>query len=223
MDKHTKTNTKIGIGVTTTPNRKGYVDKWLECFNKVKPKGYHLHIHDDVHYKGVAYSKNQNLKTLKGCEHIFLFDDDCYPIKNGWAEYFIESLENHLLYLQPNHNIYAKRGNLEMYRDCGGVFMYLNKRTFDKVGYFNSEYGQYGFEHAGYSNRIHKAGLTSSPYQQLKDTDKYLLAMDYSGQLCGVVKQFSISEAEKQKQININRNVFLKELQSPQIFYNFAE
>ena len=223
MDKHTKTNIKIGIGVTTTPNRKGYVDKWLECFNKVKPKGYHLHIHDDVHYRGVAYSKNQNLKTLKGCEHFFLFDDDCYPIKQGWAEYFIESLENHLLYLQPNHNIYAKRGNLEMYRDCGGVFMYLNKRTFDKVGYFNSEYGQYGFEHAGYSNRIHKAGLTSSPYQQLKDTDKYLLAMDYSGQLCGVVKQFSISEAEKQKQININRNVFLKELQSPQIFYNFAE
>jgi len=35
---------KIGIGVTTTPNRKEYADKWIKEFQKVSPKGYHLHI-----------------------------------------------------------------------------------------------------------------------------------------------------------------------------------
>jgi hypothetical protein len=74
MDRETQTGFSIGIGVTTTPNRKEYVDRWLLEFEKVKPKNYHLHIHEDVHYRGVAYSKNQNLKTLKDCDYIFLFD-----------------------------------------------------------------------------------------------------------------------------------------------------
>ncbi len=59
MDRSKKTDIKIGIGVTTTPNRKEYVDRWLEYFEKFKPSNYHLHIHEDFHYKGVAYSKNQ--------------------------------------------------------------------------------------------------------------------------------------------------------------------
>ena len=91
MDRETQTGFSIGIGVTTTPNRKEYVDRWLLEFEKVKPKNYHLHIHEDVHYRGVAYSKNQNLKTLQDCDYIFLFDDDCFPIRQNWTDYFINS------------------------------------------------------------------------------------------------------------------------------------
>ena len=99
MDSNEKANFKIGIGVTTTPNRKEYVERWLEYFEKFKPTNYHLHIHEDVNYKGVAYSKNQNLYTLRDCDYIFLFDDDCYPIKDKWTDFFINSKENHILKL----------------------------------------------------------------------------------------------------------------------------
>lgn len=223
MDTTKKRPVSIGIGVTTTPNRKEYFDLWYKKFTEVAPSGYHLHVHDDVHYKGVAYSKNQNLKTLKDCDYIFLFDDDCFPIIRGWENYFINSKEHHLLYLQPQHNIIARLGEIEHYNDCGGVFMYLTREAFETVGYFNPEYSQYGFEHAGYSVRINKAGLTQSAFQQLKDTDKYLLAMDYSGTLPNVKKQMSIEEYQKQKEINKNRKVFMKELQSNQIYYNLEQ
>ena len=218
MDSSKKTDFTIGIGVTTTPNRKEYVDRWLHYFEKHKPKNYHLHIHEDVNYKGVAYSKNQNLYTLRDCDFIFLFDDDCYPFENNWAEYFINSGYNHLLYLEPSHNLKAKINDLEIYHDCGGVFIYLTKEVLNKVGYFNSEYGQYGFEHAGYSNRIYKAGLTDAPYQQLEETNKYICALDYI-----IEHKSSIPEYKKGKLIEENRKVFIKELQSEKIFYNFEE
>jgi hypothetical protein len=88
----------------------------------------------------------------------------------------------------------------------------------NKVGYFNSEYGQYGFEHAGYSNRIYKAGLTNAPYQQLTGTDKYICALDYI-----IEHKSSIPEYKKGKLIEENRKVFIKELQSEKIFYNFEQ
>lgn len=218
MDRETETRPRIGIGVTTTPNRSEYVDKWLENFEKVKPKNYHLHIHEDSHYKGVAYSKNQNLKTLQDCDYIFLFDDDCYPIKNGWPEYFINSNQNHLLYLTKKHNKIIIKDDIEIYQDCGGVFMFLTKEVLNKVGYINSDYGQYGFEHAGYSNRIYKAGFTYAPYQQLSRTKEYLYAMDYN-----IEHKSSIPEYKKAKLIEENRKVFINELQSDKIFYNFTE
>lgn len=223
MDKNQKNYPKIGIGVTTTPNRKKHIEFWYKQFEKFKPNNYHLHIHTDEHYRGVAYSKNQNLKALKDNDFIFLFDDDCYPIKNGWAEYCISSNENHLLYLQPTHGILAKKGEMEYYYNCGGVFMFMTKKAIDTVGYFNPDYGQYGFEHAGYSNRIYKAGLTKYPYQQLKEINKYLFAIDYDGDIFCLKHKSSISEETKQEQIKYNREIFIKEVNSNKIFYNFEK
>ncbi len=218
MDRETQTRPRIGIGVTTTPNRKEYVENWLYYFEKVKPTNYHLHIHEDVHYKGVAFSKNQNLKTLQDCDYIFLFDDDCYPTQEGWADYFINSKQHHLLFLNKTHNKILIKDDLEVFNDCGGVFIFLTKEVLNKVGYMNPNYGQYGFEHAGYSNRIYKAGLTFAPYQQLSRTKEFLFAMDYN-----LDHKSSIPEYKKQKLIDENRKVFIEELNSQKIFYNFEE
>lgn len=215
MDTTEKKQT-IGIGVTTTPNRSYLVDEWLKEFEKVKPENYHLHIYEDFHYKGVAYSKNQNLKSLQGCDYIFLFDDDCYPIKENWTEFFINSKENHLLYLADYHFKLGEIKNIELFKDCGGVFMYFTKETFLKVGYFNPEYSQYGFEHAGLSHRIYRAGLTHSPYQQLKRTKDYLFSYDYQSAI-----QSSIPDYKKQRLIEENRKTFIKEISSNKIYYNF--
>lgn len=225
MDRQEKTSIKksIGIGVSTTPNRKEHFNLWLDKFNQVKPDTYHLHIHEDYNYRGVAYSKNQSLNALKGCDYIFLFDDDCFPIAHGWEQYFINSGENHLLYLNPTHGILAKQGELEYYQNCGGVFMFMTKECIDKVGFMNSEYQRYGFEHAGYSNRIFRAGLTRSPYQQLRETSKYIYSMDYSGAYYNLRHKSAITDEEKKKEIEINRDIFINELNSSKIFYKFAD
>ena len=218
MDSNEKTNIKIGIGVTTTPNRSEYIETWRKKFEKVKPKHYHLHIHEDVSYKGVAYSKNQNLFTLRDCDYIFLFDDDCYPIKDNWIDFFINSNENHLLFLDTKHKLLAQTGNVEHFNDCGGVFMFITKEVLNKVGYLNSAYGRYGFEHAGYSNRIYKAGLTRSPYQQLKNTKEYLYAMDYNEN-----HKSSLTDEEKIKEIKNNSKIFVNELKNENYFCNFEQ
>lgn len=221
MDRNEKTNITIGIGVTTTPNREKHIQYWLKQFEKYKPKGYHLHIHCDENYRGVAYSKNQNLKSLKDCDYVFLFDDDCYLIAPNFFEYCINSNEHHLLYLQPKHGILAQNKEIQYFQNCGGVFMFMTKEVIETIGYFNPEYKQYGFEHAGYSNRIYKAGLIKHPYQQLKETNKYLFAIDYDGSIFCLKHKSSISEEKKEQQIKINREIFIKEINSKQIFYNF--
>ena len=223
MDTNEKRHPRIGIGVTTTPNRIRHIEYWYKQFSKFAPKNYHLHIHTDEHYKGVAYSKNQNLKTLEGSDFIFLFDDDCFPIAPGWAEYCINSKQHHLLYLQPSHGLIAKENEIEYFNNCGGVFMFMTKQAVDTVGYFNPEYKQYGFEHAGYSNRIFKAGLIKHPYQQLRNINKYLFAIDYDGDLFCLKHKSSITDEQKNEQIKINREIFIKEINSKQIFYNFEQ
>jgi len=41
--------------------------------------------------QGIAKAKNKCLSYLKECDHIFLFDDDCWPIKDGWQEHYIDT------------------------------------------------------------------------------------------------------------------------------------
>ena len=51
----------------------------------------------DVDRRGPAYARNEVLHRLyaAGCDHIFLFDDDCYPVMPGWAEYFLAQASAH--------------------------------------------------------------------------------------------------------------------------------
>lgn len=192
---------RIGIGITTY-NRPECFKKCLEQINKHTPKDdkrYHyLAVEDsDESRMGVAFRKNQCLKAFKDFDHIFLFDDDCYPIRGGWAEFFINNGGNHQLFLIDR--LHKRKDNI-VFNDCGGVFMYMTKQCIDKVGAFNEKFTPWGFEHAEYSQRIFKAGLTIAPYTCLYGTENYLYAADYSDPN----HVSSISNEEKQKYFDLN-------------------
>jgi len=83
----------IGIGITTR-NRHQIFPKTLSQIKKFQPQNSRICIvndSDDEHRLGIARAKNRCLKELQDCEHIFLFDDDIYPIKHGWAEFYIDA------------------------------------------------------------------------------------------------------------------------------------
>ena len=83
----------IGIGITTR-NRYKIFPKTLANIKKFQPENSRIEIvndSDDEHRLGIARAKNRCLKALEDCEHIFLFDDDIYPIKHGWAEFYIDA------------------------------------------------------------------------------------------------------------------------------------
>lgn len=186
---------KIGIGATTY-NRPAHIKLWKEQTRK------HTSLEecevfiasDSFRRKGIAYRKNECLKALKDCDYIFLFDDDCFPIRNGWTDFFIDahnaSGQHHFLYLKETGTIrkvkeYLVTSDMRMFRinefdNCGGCFMFLTGEAVDKVGGYNKHYGYYGYEHAGFSNRIHQAGLTTmGMYLCPERAGEFIYAMDY--------------------------------------------
>src|SRR3990167_10622112 len=96
---------KMGVGVTTY-NRPKHLELWKEQiskFSSTNSPGYYFetYIANDgivsfdkqqtLSRKGIAYRKNECLRVLKDCDYVFLFDDDCFPIKSGWVGFFIEA------------------------------------------------------------------------------------------------------------------------------------
>lgn len=172
----------IGVGITTY-NRPEMLKKCLEHIKKhTFNDNVTIYVADDSNErKGVAYRKNECLRALKDCDYVFLFDDDCYPIKDGWVEFFIQGIKpsgyTHFLFMNDKfHRKQGRYNNRDVYNDCGGVFMFLTKKDIEKAGAFNEEFGLWGFEHADYSRRI----SPSCPYQMLVGTEDYLYAEDYS-------------------------------------------
>ena len=180
----------VGIGIITC-NRPHLLQQALKHHNNFSSTADRLFIYNDsVNKKGIAYGKNKCIDTLKDFDYIFLFDDDCYPIKDGWIEFMIEaheaSRQHHFLFMDSNHHKYVKTWqpniecSIDLYDDCGGVFMSLTKEAVNKVGYLDSRYKRYGYEHAGYSRRIHLSGLNSKPFMMPTGLGEYLYAHDYN-------------------------------------------
>jgi GT2 family glycosyltransferase len=178
---------KIGIGITTY-NREHLLN---ECYsNIVKNTKNHFTIYvardSDEDRRGIAKRKNECLHHLRDCDYIFLFDDDCYPIKEGWESYIINkalvSKENHFVFNDKQiHNLKQTMfpNAIEHYEFSGGVMMFLTKSVIEKVGGFHVGYDLYGYEHIGYSSRIMKSGLNSGLFISPQNMNEYFFAHDY--------------------------------------------
>ena len=107
---------------------------------------------------------------------------------------------------------------INSYNNCGGCFIFLTKEVIEKVGGFCKEYGRYGYEHAGFSNRIHQAGLTPmGMYLCPEGASDYIYAMDYDYYLPfnkQVNHSPSISVREAIASIKYNEPIFKKDIQT---------
>lgn len=206
---------RIGVGVTSF-NRPECLKECLDHIYKhtfMDNVTLYVATDTDEDRQGVAKRKNECLRALKDCDYVFLFDEDCFPIKDGWIEYFVKKLNihkvNHLLFLNQSHNKESVGEKLiDWYRDCGGVFMALTKECIEKVGAFNEKFGIYGFEHAEYSQRIYRAGLNRFPYMCAPETYKYIYAYDYDK---SQKHKSSITDEEKRIHVKNNWDKFFKE------------
>ncbi|MEG5657437.1 glycosyltransferase family 2 protein, partial [Enterobacter hormaechei] len=116
----------------------------------VVPDGVHLLRHETS--LGIVASKNASLTALMdaGCEHLFLWDDDAWPIADNWHLPYIESPEPHLAYQFLDLAGTNKLNDLsELYRDDQhvaytgqrGVMLYYHRSAIEKVGGFDPVYG----------------------------------------------------------------------------------
>ena len=100
----------IGIGVTTR-NRPVLIKEFVDNLKKFSIPHYLVIIDDasEINVRsilgyvpntrvfrfeepiGIAAGKNKCLEELKPFDYIFLFDDDCWPIKSGWEKLYIDT------------------------------------------------------------------------------------------------------------------------------------
>ena len=153
----------------------------------VVPSGVQLLRHDKS--LGIVASKNASLSVLMeaGCEHLFLWDDDAWPIADDWHQPYIESQEPHLAYQFLDLAGRNKLNDLAvLYRDerhvaytgQRGVMLYYHRSAIEKLGGFDSVYGRGMYEHSDFALRIHNAGLTTWAYADVTGSEKLIHSLD---------------------------------------------
>lgn len=189
----------IGIGITTHDRP----DVFAETYRRIVElsPGARIVVVDDAsrapvagatyrfaEQAGIARAKNKCLELLADCAHIFLFDDDAYPLREGWWRPYVESPEPHLMRIFADFATGRKLLNdiAEIYRDSEhvaftgprGVMLYLERHVLDVVGGMDPGFGLWGWEHGDLSNRIHAAGLTTWRFADVVDSDQLIHSLD---------------------------------------------
>ncbi|AUO65418.1 glycosyltransferase [Citrobacter freundii complex sp. CFNIH2] len=138
---------------------------------------------------GIVASKNTSLTALidAGCEHLFLWDDDAWPIVDGWHLPYIESPELHLAYqfldlagprkLNDLAVLYSDDKHVA-YTGQRGVMLYYRRSAIEHVGGFDWIYGRGMYEHSDLALRIHNAGLTTWAYADVTGSEKLIHSLD---------------------------------------------
>lgn len=209
----------VGIGIITC-NRAEMLIKSIKQHELFSKNADQLFIYNDsADKKGIAYGKNRCIKALSNHDYIFLFDDDCYPIKEGWIDFMIEmheaSSQHHFLFMDKRHHKYVRNWSpnseceIELYNDCGGVFMSMTKHCIDKIGYLDSRYKLYGYEHAGYSRRVHLSRLNAKPFMMPVGLNDYLYAVDYNDKI-----DSALPDEVKYSFIEFNDGIYHDELKN---------
>jgi glycosyltransferase involved in cell wall biosynthesis len=165
---------------------------------------------------GVARSKNKCLELLDHCDHIFLFDDDTYPLVWEWWKPYVESKEPHLMYQFKLPNKPAN-DMMELYRDDSivaynktrGGMLYIDRKVLDVVGGFDTRYGTSMFEHADWTNRIHNAGLTTHRAMDVPGSEKIFYCLDQDGKA-----ESSIPPSQRKRNILRNSRIYRQSISS---------
>lgn len=187
------------------------------------PAGARIEEFTDTERRGPAFARNEVLHRLylDGCDHIFLFDDDCYPVMPGWAEYFIEQARQHGLPYLGLPEIFKSalvslKGEMGFWNPTIGCFNYQTRAAIEQVGYYNEACATYGYEDSGRNDRMRRfigaqgvpAPIRASAYIHSED-------------VFGENPQPNMTRDEKEASIERNKPIWHAELRSPQLFYPY--
>jgi glycosyltransferase involved in cell wall biosynthesis len=198
----------VGVGITTY-NRSELLRNILPIWLKRSPKnfifcvnidgesveGYEwIEEYEDVYVirdgkrKGIAASKNACMDYLysKGCDKIFMADDDIYPKSDDWYNPFSKSEMLHSCFITQSFGgekllwVGAKDYS---FSGCPGMLLYFRDSATQER--YNEDFGIYGFEHVEITERLWRKNrgvsqpLTPSAYVAPKYLDGKFYSIDY--------------------------------------------
>lgn len=233
----------IGIAISTH-NRHDVLSRALDHHLKHLPAGALVVVIDDGSSKpvsvpdgvrlircdmsrGIVAAKNSSLEALidAGCEHLFLWDDDAWPVAGGWECPYIESPEPHLAYQFQDFATGQKLNDIAvLYRDDKhvaytgqrGVMLYYHRSAIDKVGGFDSIYQRGMYEHSDLAMRIHNAGLTSWAFADVVGSSELIYSLDEHQAV-----ERSVPKPDREAQVK--RNVTIHNQRRDEGYTGFAD
>ncbi|WP_417444627.1 glycosyltransferase family 2 protein [Joostella sp.] len=234
--------TDIAIGITTRNRPEAFLTT-LDRLIRFKPNNAEIFVVDDASHSinlmqyaewvnhffieraGIPKAKNKSLELCynTGSKHIFLFDDDIYPIKEGWELPYIKSGIHHLSYnfdkaYQGTPKRQSKEINgFKISQIPNGCMLYFTRECIDKVGGFNEGFGLGLYEHTDFTRRIHNAGLTPYKNMDVIGSEKLFYSMDEHGE---IERNFSINE--RVRYLNEGRYLF-NQLAASEEYVEFRE
>lgn len=158
---------RVGVAISTTGTR---ADMLAAAVDAWRGTGIEPLVTPDLSRRGVASCKNFGIAELMhaGVEHIFLADDDMYPLQRfSWTR-MVDDPALHLSLSWGKHRRKPEQtlpGYTE-YTWPRGVLLYFHRSVIDKVGGYREDYGV-AHEHADISRRIFQAGLTERMFLDL--------------------------------------------------------
>lgn len=178
----------IGIGITSF-NRNKILKETVSKIKQFTKSPYKLVIVDDgsvtpvegADYRfktsqGTPIANNKCIELLEGCEHLFLFDDDCFVIKEGWELAYINSGVKHLNYsFKYKYEVVKGVRHLE---NPNGCMMYIHRDVINNIGGFDVGFIKYGYWHGSYSMRAFNVGLIPHPFMDIVGSEDYLYCLD---------------------------------------------
>lgn len=120
--------------------------------------------------QGVAVNKNTGLELLmdQGVDHLFLCDDDTWPLSTKALTEHIELEDCHdVLHSMICWGAGRKPRQYTNYASWSwprGVLLYAYHYVIEEIGGMDERFGPGGHEHVEWSKRIHAAGLTPKDF-----------------------------------------------------------
>lgn len=215
---------KIGIGITTH-NRIEVLEQTLRNINEYAPFGAKIVIVDDASTEpvegatfrfetnvGIAKAKNKCFELLDDCDHIFLFDDDTYPIHPNWHIPYCESKEPHLMYIFEDFSTETKLNDtcvlyqddqIKAFSHARGCMLYYKHICLEMAGGMDPVFGKWGWEHPQHSDRIFNLGLTTFRYMDVHNSNKLFYSADEHQEVVSTV-----GGQQRMRQISLNRPIY---------------
>lgn len=214
---------KIGVGMITMGARelpKKFFDNTSE----------EIFVYTDEERKGPGYARNKVLANFDGYDHVFIMDDDTYPVRKGWEQYFITQAQENCVHFMALPEVFGGEyeananqigGEMVYWRSALGCFNYQSKLAMETIGGYNTEYVRYGYEDAARNRRAQRAGLTG--WVDAWGFPIRGLCYIHSEDVFWENPTPNISHEDKLKYIEINTPIYHKEISSPQLFYPYKE
>lgn len=202
---------RLGIGITTY-RRRSSLERLLEKLMLHTTTHFELIVADDgsgddtlsmletsriSHVtgknRGVAWNKNRALYYLnsrRNCDIIILIEDDTFPSVDNWEKDWIEAalefdhinLAGHW-FKEKFIGGYGTPKNPISCFSSSGQCVAFSRKAVERVGYFDSRFGRYGYEHAEHSQRCIRLGF-GGVYQPF-DPNNYIYYLIRGGLTVG--------------------------------------